>query len=143
MCLFTCVTMKFLFVKIGAWSMAFVVLMGAFGAHILKDVLSEYYLEIFQKAVYYQALHSLGLILIGMLLRRYATVRLVAAGWLMLSGIALFSGSLYLLVATEVKALGMITPLGGILFVLSWSFFASSFGSSLCQIDRTVSKNRR
>ena len=107
--------------------MAFVVLLGAFGAHVLNDVLTDYYMSIFEKAVYYQALHSIGLILIGMLLRRYATIKLVAAGWIMLSGMILFSGSLYLLAASEVRALGMVTPFGGILLVVSWIFFAVSF----------------
>lgn len=122
--------MKFLFVKLGAWSMMSVILLGAFGAHMLKDILSDYYMDVYQKAIYYQSIHSIGLILIGMLLRRYATLKLIIAGWMMFSGMLLFSGSLYLLAASEVRALGMVTPVGGVLMVLSWVMFALSFNNS-------------
>ncbi|GGL49792.1 DUF423 domain-containing protein [Sporolactobacillus putidus] len=96
---------------------------GAFGAHVLKARLGDHYLSIFQTGVQYQMFHSLGLILIGILalsVFRGSAGTLQWAGWLMVLGVVLFSGSLYALSITRIDALGAITPFGGVAFLISW-----------------------
>ncbi len=112
-------------ILIGIISSGFAVAFGAFGAHALKQVLSVYSLQIYQTAVNYQMWHSISLILIGLSLQYTQFSRLLelSAG-LMLSGILLFSGSLYALAITELRWLGMITPLGGLCFLIAWTLFA-------------------
>ena len=97
--------------------------LGAFAAHGLKQHLSEYERAIWQTAVDYQMYHALGLILIG-LLAHNLSINLQFAGWIMFTGILLFSGSLYTLSLTGIKALGMITPIGGLCFLIAWSWVA-------------------
>lgn len=110
---------------IGIISSALGVAFGAFGAHGLKQILSTSSLHIYQTGVDYQMWHSLALILIGLSLQRMHTSRLlILSAWIMLSGIILFSGSLYLLAITEIRWLGMITPLGGVSFLVAWVLFA-------------------
>nr|WP_305909290.1 DUF423 domain-containing protein [Methylomarinum sp. Ch1-1]MDP4522191.1 DUF423 domain-containing protein [Methylomarinum sp. Ch1-1] len=97
------------------------VAMGAFGAHGLKQLLTAEMLAVYQTAVTYQMWHALGLGLIAVCSRASpASTLLRWAGWLMFTGILLFSGSLYLLVLLKLKWLGMITPLGGVAFILAW-----------------------
>ena len=97
------------------------VAMGAFGAHGLKASLSVEMLAVYKTAVDYQMWHALGLGLIAIFRQQFAeSVLLKWAGWLMFSGIILFSGSLYLLAILSIKWLGMITPLGGVSFLLAW-----------------------
>lgn len=98
---------------------------GAFGAHGLRDRLSEADLAIYRTAVDYHMWHALGLGLIGLLIDRYpASRRLRWAGRLMVTGILLFSGSLYLLSVTHLRWLGMITPVGGLSFLAAWAVTA-------------------
>lgn len=113
--------MKTDFLLPGAISAFIGVAMGAFGAHGLKTVLSPDMLAIYQTGVTYQMWHALGLIVIALLDRQTpASGLLRRAGWLMLSGIILFSGSLYLLALTQLRWLGMITPIGGVCFLAAW-----------------------
>lgn len=101
------------------------VALGAFGAHGLATVLSNDMLQVFKTAVDYQMWHALGLGLIALIqLQAPDAVLLKWSGWLMLVGIWLFSGSLYLLAILNLKWLGMITPLGGVCFILSWLLLA-------------------
>lgn len=101
------------------------VLLGAFAAHGLKSLVSERMLEVFQTAVRYQMWHSLALLMLCL-----STNALGASDWLrrakftMVVGVVLFSGSLYLLVLTGIKALGMVTPIGGVLLIAAWLFAA-------------------
>jgi uncharacterized membrane protein YgdD (TMEM256/DUF423 family) len=88
---------------------------GAFGAHALSEEQDK---QTFATGAEYQMYHALALVLCGLLVGR--GYRLSAAVWAFLSGVALFSGSLYLLVLTEVKWLGAITPIGGVLFLVGW-----------------------
>lgn len=111
------------FVLLGSVNMALAVGLGAFGAHGLKKIATPEMLAVWQTAVLYHLIHALGLLLIG-LLATQLPVR--PAGWLLLSGIVLFSGSLYLLVLTGTRPLGMITPLGGLLFIAGWLQLAFS-----------------
>lgn len=101
------------------------VAMGAFGAHALKATLSTEMLAVYKTAVDYQMWHALGLGLISIFRQHAAeSKQLKWAGWLMFSGILLFSGSLYVLALSNIKWLGMITPIGGILFLSAWVLVA-------------------
>jgi uncharacterized membrane protein YgdD (TMEM256/DUF423 family) len=78
-------------------------------------------LAVYHTGVQYHTLHALGLVLVGILVRWLPqSTYLKAAGWLMLLGIVVFSGSLYALSTTGVRALGTITPFGGAAFLLAW-----------------------
>jgi len=102
----------------GAISAFIAVALGAFAAHGLKQHFSEYELGIWQTAVDYQMTHSLGLILIGLLAKSFS-INLNKPGFIMLAGIVIFSGSLYVLSLSGIKTLGMITPIGGMCFLLA------------------------
>jgi uncharacterized membrane protein YgdD (TMEM256/DUF423 family) len=115
------------FIIIGALGMALAVVAGAFSAHALRNVLDGRMWEIFNTAVDYQLYHSLGLILIGVLLQSASNnIHLRRSAYLMLGGMLIFSGSLYLLVASGIKMLGMITPIGGSLMIVAWLMLAWS-----------------
>jgi uncharacterized membrane protein YgdD (TMEM256/DUF423 family) len=106
---------------LGALSAALTILLGAFGAHVLKDRLTPADLEIFEKGVRYQMYHAFGLCLSGLLLADLGSSRaLRLAAHCFLWGTVLFSGSLYLLVLTNTRWLGAVTPFGGTLFVIGW-----------------------
>ena len=110
-----------LFVLIGAIAAAVGVALGAFGAHALKARLSTDMLAVWQTAVQYHLWHALGLIAVGLLAQHLpAAVPVRIAGWLMLAGILLFSGSLYLLATSGTRWLGAVTPFGGACFVIAW-----------------------
>lgn len=95
--------------------------MGAFGAHGLKHILSADMLAVYKTAVTYQMWHALGLGGIALLRQQFTESKLLLwAGWLMFVGILLFSGSLYLLSLLNCKWLGMITPFGGMAFIIAW-----------------------
>jgi len=100
------------------------VVLGAFGAHALKDKFPEpRYEQIWNTAVQYQMYHALGLILLGILSLDvlFGSSSLLSwSGYLMLAGVVFFSGSLYVLSVTGVKKLGAITPIGGLLFLVAW-----------------------
>lgn len=109
------------FVVIGAINAFLAVALGAFGAHGLKDRLDAHYLEIWKTGVQYQMFHAAGILIIATLLGKAATSSLFTwSGWLMLAGIILFSGSLYLLSLTKIGTLGAITPIGGVCFLAAW-----------------------
>ncbi|WP_100486764.1 DUF423 domain-containing protein [Sporolactobacillus pectinivorans] len=120
--------MKF-FIAVGAILAFLSVAFGAFGAHALKERLGEHYLSIYQTGVQYQMFHSVGLILIGLLALTafQGSVGLLHwAGWLMIAGIVFFSGSLYALSISRIDFLGIITPFGGVAFLLSWILVAAA-----------------
>ncbi|MCF6202425.1 MAG: DUF423 domain-containing protein [Methylococcaceae bacterium] len=101
------------------------VAMGAFGAHGLKTIISPEMLAVYKTGVDYQMWHALGLGLLATFHQQAPdSAHLKWAGRLMLIGIFLFSGSLYLLAILNIKWLGMITPLGGISFILAWTLLA-------------------
>lgn len=111
---------KFL-ISSGALSAALAVILGAFAAHALKSRLPPETLAIFQTGVQYQFYHSLGVILIGIIVQfSKASLLVTAAGWLMLVGILIFSGSLYVICLTGIRGFGMITPFGGTAFIVAW-----------------------
>lgn len=97
------------------------VALGAFGAHGLKSRLSPAMLEVYQTAVQYHFYHALALLAVGVLLRQgLVSGALTASAWLFAAGIVVFSGSLYALAISEVKILGAITPIGGLMFLAGW-----------------------
>lgn len=110
----------------GALLIAGGIALGAFAAHALKTRLDDYSLAIFEKAVFYQLLHGLGMCLAGTLgcLRVIGEAESVKLSGLFLLGTVIFSGSLYALALTGIKNLGIITPLGGTIFIISWTWLA-------------------
>lgn len=114
-----------LFVTLGAIAAALAVALGAFGAHALRAKLPPDLLAVYRTGVEYHFYHALGLVLVGLAgLHLPESGPLKAAGWAMLVGIVLFSGSLYLLATTGVRALGAVTPFGGVAFIAAWLLFA-------------------
>lgn len=108
-----------LFILIGSLAASISVLAGAFGAHGLSEVLADR-AGVYETAARYQMYHSLGIILVGLLVRHYESKAVVAAGWMFLVGILVFSGSLYTLALTGAGMWGAITPVGGVMFVAGW-----------------------
>lgn len=93
---------------------------GAFGAHALKGTLDVYGKSIYEKAVHYQMFHVMALMSVGLLQKSFEEINFSPSGWAFLTGIVLFSGSLYLLAVTQIKWLGAITPVGGTAFIIGW-----------------------
>ncbi len=111
------------FIIIGSILAALGVIFGAFGAHALKDILINYNrTDTFDTAVKYHFYHAFGLIIMGILSNQFPDKNFNIAGHLMLAGVIIFSGSLYILCLTNIKWLGAVTPLGGLLMILGWSF---------------------
>ena len=96
--------------------------LGAFASHILKDMLSEKSIAIFETGVRYQFYHVFALILSAILYKEYPSSKLIWSCRLFLSGIFIFSGSLYLLafLLPDFSFIGAITPIGGTCFILGW-----------------------
>jgi uncharacterized membrane protein YgdD (TMEM256/DUF423 family) len=103
---------------------------GAFGAHALKQRLPEDLLAVFETAVRYQMYHALGLLAVAFAMNRWPGGNFQVAGWLLLFGIILFSGSLYALCLTGIRILGAITPFGGLCFLAGWAVLAWGAWSS-------------
>ncbi len=106
--------------KLASLLMMMAVGIGAFGAHALREKLSGYHLDIFKTAVQYHFVHALGLFVVSWLTTQFNDPRLSWAGFLLVAGIILFSGSLYVLAVTGIKGFGAITPLGGLAFLGAW-----------------------
>ena len=111
---------------IAAIFLALAVGLGAFGAHGLRSRLNPEMMDIYKTAVLYHFLHALGMLIVSVLPK---TGTLSEAGadticWLLLAGILIFSGSLYLLALTGTRALGAITPIGGVAFIAAWVLLA-------------------
>lgn len=103
----------------GTWFGFFSVMFGAFGAHALKKIVEPHYLSVFEVGIKYQMFHALALILVGLI----AHQRQLDLRWptrFFIFGIFIFSGSLYLLALSGVEKLGMVTPVGGVFFLLGW-----------------------
>lgn len=100
--------------------------LGAFGAHGLRTRLSPDMLAVFETGVRYHMYHALALMATAALMGRHSQTLLAAAGWFFTAGIILFSGSLYLLALTGITALGIVTPIGGVAFLLGWSCLAAA-----------------
>ncbi|MDN7244811.1 DUF423 domain-containing protein [Planococcus sp. 1R117A] len=114
--------MKF-FLIAGAVNALLSVALGAFGAHMLEGRVADKYLDTWQTAVQYQMFHAVGLMVVGILMSSSLIGTLGSlswAGYLMLAGIIIFSGSLYVLSLTGISILGAVTPIGGVAFIVGW-----------------------
>ena len=111
-----------LFLLLGAFNAALAEMLGAFGAHSLKTRLNVSMLKTYETGVEYHFYHSLGLIIVGIIAMNLTNnFWLRSSGWYMFSGIIFFCGSLYLLSIFNLRWLGMVTPIGGLLFIISWA----------------------
>jgi uncharacterized membrane protein YgdD (TMEM256/DUF423 family) len=117
-------TRKTPIIAIGGLLLASAVALGAFGAHGLESILEEHgRVDTYETAVKYHFYHGLGMVLIGILKKLYKK----GYDWAcktMLVGVIIFSGSLYVLSLSNVTWLGAITPIGGVLLILSWILVA-------------------
>lgn len=110
------------FLVCGLTGMVLAVTFGAFGAHAIKDMVSTNQMITWQTASEYHFYHALGLIGLAIWIDNRDITRLLKiSGICLLLGIILFSGSLYLMVLTGNSRFGMITPIGGLFFILGWS----------------------
>lgn len=116
-----------LFGALGAGFSFLAVALGAFAAHALRSRLDPRALEIFEVAVRYQFFHALALLVVAVVLERGSGIWAASAGWAFLAGILIFSGSLYLLVATDNSRWGAVTPVGGMAFLIGWLLLAWHF----------------
>ena len=114
--------MKPNWIAIGAFSAALAVLLGAFGAHALKDRVSPADLELWKTAVLYHAIHAVALVLFGLF--REGRTSSSAPGWAFLFGSVVFSGSLYAYALGGPRMLVHFTPFGGLGFVAGWILLA-------------------
>lgn len=111
---------------IGAILLGLAVVSGAFGAHGLRGRLDAYSMGIYEKAVFYQIVHALGILTVPLFTRAGALTESETA-WvcgLLLAGILIFSGSLYILALTGIRWFGAITPVGGLSFIAAWFLLA-------------------
>ncbi|MBU2809333.1 DUF423 domain-containing protein [Acidithiobacillus ferrooxidans F221] len=114
------------FLALGAANAGTAVVLGAFGAHALKDRLSPKMMSIYHTGSQYHLYHALGLVLVGVVALQMPESGLTQwSGWLMLTGTALFSGSLYLLAITGKGWLGAVTPVGGLSLISAWILLAA------------------
>ncbi|HKJ07971.1 MAG TPA: DUF423 domain-containing protein [Gammaproteobacteria bacterium] len=121
-----------LFLTIGAANGALAVILGAFGAHMLRPHLSPQMYDVFHIAEQYHFYHALGLLAVGLTALHLPASRYLAwSGWLMIAGIILFCGSLYVLAVTDVRWLGAITPFGGTAFIAAWILLAVGVAKGL------------
>ncbi len=121
------------FLKTASILAALTVMAGAFAAHGLKGKIGDHALVTFETAVRYQFYHVIALFLTGIVYKDFAYATVKWAGWFFISGIVLFSGSLYLLAVKQAMVspgfswIGPITPLGGLAFIIGWLLLAVSF----------------
>ena len=118
---------RFFFLS-GAIAAFIAVALGAFGAHTQRTKLTPDMNKIIEVGVRYQMYHALGLIAVAWAMTRWPEANLNAAGWAFIVGIVVFSGSLYLLSATDIRWLGAITPIGGLAFLIGWAILVWSVG---------------
>ncbi|GAB2542249.1 DUF423 domain-containing protein [Gracilibacillus alcaliphilus] len=109
-----------LFLLLGILNGFLAVALGAFGAHGLEGKLSEKMLATWEKAVQYQMFHTVALLVTGLAMQKITSGSMVSAGWFFFAGILLFSGSLYIYSTTQIKTFAMITPIGGVAFLIGW-----------------------
>lgn len=121
------------FLKTAAFLGALSVVLGAFGAHALKERLAADVLAVYETAIRYQFYHVFALLAAGILYKDFPNKWIQNAGKFFIAGIILFSGSLYLLTAFKgmgndnMNWIGAITPLGGLCFILGWLFLVVGF----------------
>ena len=107
-------------ITIGSLSAGISVILGAFGAHAMKAKYSPDQMAIFETGVRYQMYHAIALLVVAFVASRIDVLSIKVAGYSFLIGTLLFSGSLYALVFSGNRSLGMITPIGGLGFIVGW-----------------------
>ncbi len=112
------------FLALGAISGFIAVATGAFGAHGLKARVTPEMVAIFDTGARYQMYHALALLAAGWAAARWPGPAVTWAGWLFVAGTVIFSGSLYALALSGVRALGAVTPFGGVAFLAGWALLA-------------------
>jgi len=115
-----------MFLALGSLFGLLAVALGAFAAHALKAYLGADLIATFEVGVRYQMYHALALLAVGLAHKSWPSPLLAASGWLFVIGIAVFSGSLYVLSLSGMRWLGAITPFGGIAFLAGWACLARS-----------------
>ena len=105
------------FAAIGAFLGGLAVMLGAFGAHAIKDRVSAADLEIWKTGAHYHLIHAVALLALAVNDKK-GSYRVVC--WLWIAGIAIFGGSLYALVLSQVRVFGAITPIGGLCLIIGW-----------------------
>lgn len=118
------------FLLIASVSGMLAVILGAFGAHGLEKLVDTKMLQRFHTGVEYQFYHSLALLFISILYKQIKNKYVAYAGYAFLLGMVLFSGSLYLYVLTGIKGFALVTPLGGLSFIVGWGLLAFSAKNS-------------
>lgn len=125
-----------LWLTIGAINGGVTVALGAFGAHGLKGRVAPELLANWLTATHYLGIHTLVILICGLVLLQLPAARLVnAAGWAFLLGSVLFSGSLYVMTLTGIRQLGMITPIGGVALIVGWTLLALGVWRSAAAIN--------
>jgi len=109
---------------IAAISGMLAVVLGAFGAHVLKRIISPEMLETYKTGIQYHFYHTFALLVVGILMNFNSSKALKWSAWLFMIGILLFSGSLYALAISGIKILGIITPFGGVIWIAAWILLA-------------------
>jgi uncharacterized membrane protein YgdD (TMEM256/DUF423 family) len=112
------------FLLLGAVSALIGVAAGAFGAHGLEAQLATESLAVYETGVRYQLIHAISLLFIGLAADRWPAAGWGRAGWMFVAGTVLFCGSLYALAFTSVRAIGVVTPVGGVCFLVGWALAA-------------------
>lgn len=106
----------------GSLFMALAVAFGAFGAHIVENMLTPERFDVYLTAVQYHFYHALGLLIVGAISIHIKNKWMQWSGYSLIAGIFIFSGSLYMLTLLDIGWLGAITPVGGVAFILGWVF---------------------
>ncbi|MFI8706871.1 DUF423 domain-containing protein [Bacillus sp. NPDC077411] len=120
-----------IFFLLGCIMAALSVALGAFGAHGLEGKISAKMLDVWKTGVTYQMFHAGGLFIVALLMDKIQSSLVSAAGWCMVAGIIMFSGSLYALSTTGMKFFGPITPLGGVAFIVGWILLGTAIVKGL------------
>ena len=113
-----------LFFSLGSLLALVAVGLGAFGAHSLQGTLTPEMADVYETGVRYQFYHALALLGVAFAETRWSSTLIPIAGWLFVAGIVLFSGSLYVLSLSGIRALGIVTPIGGLAFLGGWLLLA-------------------
>jgi len=113
------------------------VVLGAFGTHLFKPILDTELFSGYQTATYYQLFHALAIVCVGIMYRHYKNRKMQLSGYFFITGVVLFSGSIYLRVLLDLLELdkpvfiALITPIGGVFFMLGWLFMFLSIPKSV------------
>lgn len=105
---------------LGSALLALAVLIGAFGAHGLKNMVQPEKLVTFETGVRYHFYHAIGLLILGILQQQFQTMKLTISHWALFLGVLLFSFNCYFYVVTDIKTFAMVVPIGGVAFIVGW-----------------------